>query len=122
MWSLDSVIRVTQVGTAAIEFRFDTVTSQSSILSNKSIIEYDGIYYWAGVDRFLMYNGIVQELPNSMNLQYFFGNLNYAQRQKVWATKYTKYGEIWWHFPALTSTECDQAIIYNVREQTWYAA
>lgn len=120
LWSLDSVLRVTNVGTTSIDFRFDTVTSQSSILSSKSVIEYDGIYYWAGVDRFLMYNGIVQELPNSLNLQYFFGNLNYAQRQKVWATKYTKYGEIWWFYPALDSTECDQAIIYNVRENTWY--
>ncbi len=125
LWSLDSVIRITQVGTTSIEFSFDTVTSQSSILSSKSIIEYDGIYYWAGVDRFLFYNGIVQELPNSMNLQYFFQNLNYAQRQKVWATKYTKYGEIWWFFPGKDANgnfvdECNFAVIYNVREGAWY--
>jgi len=53
LWSLDSVIRVTQVGTTEIEFKFDTVTSESSILSSRGVIEYDGNYYWAGVDRFL---------------------------------------------------------------------
>jgi hypothetical protein len=120
LWSLDSVIRVTQVGTDSIEFKFDTVTSESSLLSSAGIIEYDGNYYWAGVDRFLWYNGVVQELPNSMSLQYFFDNLNYSQRQKVWATKYTKYGEVWWHYPSGTNTECDKAIIYNVRENVWY--
>lgn len=119
-WSLDSVIRVTQVGTTEIEFSFDTITSESSVLSSRGIIEYDGIYYWAGVDRFLVYNGVVQELPNSMNLQYFFGRLNYSQRQKVWATKYTKYGEIWWHYPSGSNEECDSAIIYNIREKVWY--
>ena len=121
LWSLDSVIRVTNTGAGdATEFRFDTITSESSILSSRGVIEYDGLYYWAGVDRFLFYNGIVQEVPNDMNLQYFFDNVNYAQREKVWATKFTKYGEIWWHYPSGNNTECDSAIIYNVREKTWY--
>lgn len=120
LWSLDSLIRVTQVGQTDIEFSFDTVTSQSSILSNKSIVENDGIYYWAGIDRFLTYNGVVQELPNSMSLDYFFNNLNFSQRQKVWATKFSKKGEIWWFFPTGTNTECNHAVIYNLREQAWY--
>jgi hypothetical protein len=117
LWSLDSVIRITNVG---VEFSFDTVTDESSILSSNSIIEYDGIFYWIGVDRFLMYNGTVQELKNDMSINFFFENLNYAQRQKVWATKITRFGEIWWHFPKGTSTEANWALIYNVREQTWY--
>jgi|SRR5882724_27476 len=120
LWSLDSVIRVTQVGTAAIEFAFDTITSESSILSSQSVIEYDGVYYWAGVDRFLFYDGIVRELPNSMSLRFFFTNLNFAQRQKVWATKVAEFGEIWWHFPFGNSVECNHAIVYNIREKTWY--
>lgn len=120
LWSLDSLIRVTMVGTNDIEFRFDTVSSESSLLSSNSIIEYDGIYYWAGCDRFLAYNGVVQELPNSMSLQYFFNNLNYAQRQKVWVTKYTQYGELWWFYPSGDNIECDRAIIYNIREKIWY--
>lgn len=120
LWSLDSLIRVTNVGTGSTEFSFDTVTSESSMLSRHGVIEYDSQYYWAGVDRFLMYNGTVQELPNSMSLEFFFANLNYAQRQKVVATKITKWGEIWWFFPYGDSDEVNHAVIYNVREQTWY--
>jgi hypothetical protein len=57
-----------------------------------------------------------------MNQNYFFDNLNYAQRQKVYATKVSRYGEIWWFYPKGSATECTDAIIYNVREATWYDA
>ena len=118
-WSLDSVIRATFVGGAPV-FQFDTVSATSSILSSQGVIEYDGIYFWAGVDRFLMFNGVVREVPNTLNLNWFFDNLNFAQRQKVFAMAVPKYGEIWWCFPFGNATECTHAVIYNVREQTWY--
>jgi hypothetical protein len=118
-WSIDSVLRATYTGGSAV-FQFDTITSQSSILSSQSVIEYDGIYYWCGVDRFLMFNGVVREVPNNLNLNWFYDNLNYAQRQKVFAFKVPRWGEIWWCYPRGDATECSHAIIYNVRENTWY--
>lgn len=125
-WSLDSVIRVsyapTTVGASQIYWRYDIITSQSSILSSQSVIEYDGVYYWCGVDRFLLYNGVVKEIPNNMNQNYFFDNLNYAQRQKVYASKVPRFGEIWWFYPEGDATECTNAVIYNVRENCWYDA
>lgn len=124
LWSLDSVIRVTQAGTNDIEFRFDTVTSQSSILSSRSVIEYDGLYMWAGIDRFLFYNGTVQEIPNDFCQNFFYLNLDESKRQKVWATKVPQYGEVWWFFPSKQSPngECDMAVIYNKRLNVWYTA
>ena len=125
-WTLDSVVRVTyapqSVGTSTIYWRYDLITQQSSIMSSQCVIEYDGIFYWVGTDRFLMYNGVVQENPNTQNFNYFFDNLNYSQRQKVWVSKVPRWGEIWWFFPNGDSEECNDAIIYNVREKTWYDA
>lgn len=124
-WSLDSLIRVSYIGgqgTPAQYWRYDIISSQSSILSSQSAIEYDGIYYWCGVDRFLMYSGVVKEVPNAMNQNYFFDNLNYSQRQKVWVSKVPRFGEVWWFYPKGDATECTDAIIYNVRENTWYDA
>jgi hypothetical protein len=125
-WSTDSVIRVsynpTTVGASTFYWRYDIISSQSSILSSSCVIEYDGIFLWCGVDRFLMYNGVVQEIPNNMNFNYFFDNLNYSQRQKVWASKVPRWGEVWWFFPSGDSTECNDAIIFNVRDQVWYDA
>ncbi len=125
-WSLDSLIRVsyapTTVGASTIYWRYDIVSSQSSILSSSSVIEYDGLFFWCGVDRFLMYNGVVTEVQNNMNINHFFDNLNYSQRQKVWATKIPRWGEIWWFYPRGDATECTDAIIFNVREKIWYDA
>lgn len=127
-WTLDSLVRVSfnpttiTVGGTPQTFywRYDIISSQSSILSSQSVIEYDGIYYWCGVDRFLLYNGVVKEIKNEFNQNYFFDNLNYAQRQKVYATKVPRFGEIWWFFPSGSSTECNDCIIYNIREDCWY--
>jgi len=124
-WSLDSLVRVSYIGGAGTPpqyWRYDIISSQSSILSSQSAIEYDGVYYWCGVDRFLMYNGVVKEIPNNMNQNYFFDNLNYAQRQKVWVSKVPRFGEVWWFYPRGDATECTDAIVYNTRENTWYDA
>lgn len=118
-WSADSLIRGTYVGGTAV-FQFDTISAQSSILSSNSVIEYDGIFYWIGTDRFLTFNGVVREVENSLNLNFFFDNLNYAQRQKVFAMKVPRFGEIWWCFPFGDSIEPNHAVCYNVRENTWY--
>ncbi len=125
-WALDSVIRVayspSTVNGLNFYWTYDLLTSQTSIMSSSCVIEYDGLFYWMGVDRFLMYNGVVQELPNNANQNWIFDNINYQQRQKVWVTKVPRYGEIWWFYPRGNATECTDAIIYNVREQTWYDA
>jgi hypothetical protein len=124
-WSLDSLVRVSYIGGAGTPpqyWRYDIISSQSSIMSSQSVIEYDGVYYWCGVDRFLLYNGVVKEIPNDFNQNYFFDNLNYSQRQKVWVSKVPRYGEIWWFYPRGDATECTDAIIYNVRENVWYDA
>jgi len=120
LWSLDSVIRMDYSGGQSL-FRFSHLSAQTSVLSQNSILEYDGIYYWVGIDRFLFCDGgTVRELPNQMNINWFFDNMNYAQRQKVWAMKVPRFGEIWWFFPFGNAEECTHAVIYNVREQTWY--
>jgi len=118
-WSLDSVVRATFNG-GSTDFDFDTITAESSILSSRCVVEMDGLFYWIGTDRFLFYNGIVKELPNALNSDDFFSNVNLNYRQKVWGTKVPRWGEIWWFYPRGTATEANHAIIYNVPLQTWY--
>lgn len=118
-WAYDAVLRANFVGGSAV-FEFDVLATDTSILSADSVVDYDGVFYWAGVDRFLMFNGVVREVPNTLNLNWFFDNLNPAQRSKVFAFKVTRFGEIWWCYPRGSAEECTHAIVYNVRENTWY--
>lgn len=118
-FSIDSVIRAQFVGAPAT-FAFDTISTESSVLSAQGFVDYDGIIYWLGVDRILSYSGVVREVPNTVNQDWFFRNLNFAHRQKVFAVKVPRFGEIWWCFPKGDATECNHALIFNVREQSWY--
>lgn len=118
-WSLDALVRG-QFSGGTVAFLFDELATDLSVMSSRSIIEYDGVFYWWNVDRCLMFNGVVREVPNQMNVNFFLDGLNFAQRQKIFAYKVPRFGEIWWCYPRGTATECSHAIILNVRENTWY--
>lgn len=118
-WSLAELIRVSFIGGTAI-WRYDILTDQSSIMGKQAVVEYDGVYYWPGIDRFLLFNGVMKELPNALNQDFFFDNINFAHRNKCWGMRVSRWGEIWWFFPKYPATECNWAVIYNVRENTWY--
>lgn len=116
-WSLDSLIRVSWTGQA---FRYDVVSADVTIMSSKTPVEVDGVYYWIGTDRFYVYNGVVQELPNDKSINYFFDGLTYEFRQKIWGLPVKRWGEIWWFYPRDGASECNDVLIYNYREKLWY--
>ena len=118
-WSLSEVITATFVGGGPI-FAFNTLSTSTSILSSDCVIEYDGLYFWAGVDRFMVFNGTVVEIPNSQNQDWFFDNMNWTFAAKSFAFKVPRYGEIWFCAPLFGNTEPSHAVIYNVRENYWY--
>lgn len=118
-WSLSEVINATFVGGAPI-FAFNTVSPSSSILSSDAVIEYDGLYFWPGVDRFLVYNGSVVEVKNEQNQDWFFDNMNWPYAAKSFAFKVPRYGEIWFCAPLYGNTEPSHAAIFNVRDNVWY--
>lgn len=118
-WSLSEVITAQFVGSPAI-FAFNTVSPSSSILAGATVIEYDGLYCWAGIDRFLMYNGTVVEIPNKYNQDWFFDNMNWAAAGKSFAFKVPRYGEIWFCAPLFGNEEPSHAAIWNIRENCWY--
>ncbi len=118
-WSLSSLSRLAFVGGAPV-FSSDVISDQTTILSSSSPIEYDGQFYWVGTDRFYMFNGVVRELKNMMNLDFFFDNLNRTYAQKVYSFKIPRRGEIWFCFPKGDSTFCNHAVIFNVRNNSWY--
>lgn len=131
-WTLSSVVRCINTPDTGgnLQFQIDVMSKSSSILSTRCVVEYDGLFFWPGTNRFFQYNGIVQELANTMNLNYFYNNLDMSRRQQVVGVKNTQYGEIWWFYPErmnapnrdpnIPEGENSRAIIYNIRENAWY--
>lgn len=118
-WSLSEVISATFIGGTNV-WAFNTVSPSSSILSTDCVIEYDGLFFWAGIDRFMVYNGTVVEIPNQQNQDWFFDNINWEYAAKCAAFKIPRYGEIWWVAPLFGATEPSHAVIYNLRENVFY--
>lgn len=122
LWSLDSLVTGQFVGSPTW-FQFTSITTNGSILSSNGVIEHNGIYYWATTNGFSMFNGVMRDVPNDYNKQWFLDNLNIAQRQKVFAFKVPRWNEIWWCFPYGDATECTHAVILNMSDPAspfWY--
>jgi hypothetical protein len=130
-WTLSSVVRCINTSTTGdtLTFAIDPLDKSSSILSSRCVVEWNGDFYWPGTDRFFKYTGVVRELENTLNLNYFFNNLDMNYRQQVFGVKNIRYGEIWWFYPEILGTpgrpnvpvgQNTRALIYNVRENSWY--
>lgn len=121
-WTMNSLVRVMNVGVDQVTFKADVISKNVSILSRLSVVEYDGLFFWPGTDRFFVYNGTVQEVTNTLNLNYFFDHVDMSRRQQVVGVRNQKYGEIWWFYPDKRDNKPynTRAIIYNKRENTWY--
>ena len=118
-WTLSEVVTAVFSGSPTW-FSFNTISPSSSILSQASVIEYDSLYFWMGVGRALVFNGTVEEIPNTQNQDWFFNNLTPGFEGQTFALKFPRYGEIWWCAPMFGNTFPSHAIIFNLRENSWY--
>lgn len=118
IWSLNELYRTFFIGGAPV-FEFDYI-GDTELLSTSAVVEYNGRYYWPDLNGFKSFAGSIEDMPNDMNTNFFYDNVNIAQRQKVWGFKNPRWNEIWWLWPFGMNDECSHVIIYNVAENTWY--
>jgi len=131
-WTLGSVVLISNTTGSNnqiiddpddLSFSKKILSRDSSILSSNSVVEYDGIFYWPGTQRFFVFNGVVLPLENNLNRQTFFDTIDMSKRQKVFGVKNVSRDEIWWFYPEKGKTDnvgCTRAVIYNVVDNTWY--
>jgi len=126
-WTANSVIYLTNVadGDQVVDFQKEVLTTNSSLMSSRSIVQYDSLFFWLGTDRIFNYNGIVDSVPNTINLEYFFDNVDLNKRQKIFGYKIARYGEVRWAYPEIAYADnpdigCTRELVYNVRENSWY--
>ena len=131
-WTLGSVVLITNTTGSNnqviddpddLSFSKKVLSRDSSILSSNSVVEYDGIFYWPGTQRFFVFNGVVLPLENNLNRQTFFDTIDMSKRQRVFGVKNVSRDEIWWFYPEKgkdANVGCTRAVIYNVVDNTWY--
>lgn len=129
-WTQNAVIYLTNIADGSnpnspIEFQREEITTNSSVMSPKSIVQYDSLFFWLGTDRAFVYNGIVEAIKNDVNFEWFLENVDLNKREKIFGYKIARYGEIRWAYPEKryrnrADVGCTRELVYNVRENSWY--
>jgi len=129
-WTENSVIYLTNVADPAnadqpVDFQREEITTNSSLMSSRAVVQYDSLFFWLGTDRVFVYNGIVDSVKNDVNFEYFLENVDLNKRQKIYGYKIARYGEVRWAYPEKAyrndpTIGCTRELVYNVRENSWY--
>lgn len=120
IWSEIGLITVTQGGTDNLSYLPFYVSESCTCISPASIVSYDPYYLWVGNNTFWQYTGVVTEIPNTTNKEFFFKNLNSQYQARVFSFLELQYNEWWICFPKGNATECNHAIVYNMQDKFWY--
>ena len=99
-------------------YSFQRVGDGCGAISTHSCVAADQFAAWVGRNSFYIYDGSVRVLKSTVG-DYFFSNLNTAQRSKISGVLNSEYSEIWWFYPSSNSLENDSYIIFNYRDDHW---
>ena len=117
-----SVMRLT--GNATVPLSITPVTKSYGCQTTNAVIEFNGQHFVVGSQDIYLFGGhpgSIQSISDGRVRRYFFDNLNPLNNQNMFCLLYQQRDEIWICFPTLSSSigECDQALIYNYRANTW---
>jgi len=99
-------------------YSFQRVGDGCGAISANSCVAADQFAAWVGLNSFHIYDGSVRVLSSTVG-DYFFSNLNTAQRSKIAGVLNSEYSEIWWFYPSSNSEENDRYVTWNYRDNHW---
>jgi len=99
-------------------YSFRQVGDHCGLIAPNAVAIVDGRALWMGNGKFYKYDGAVAPIRCDV-ADFLFSNLNRAQLAKIHAKPYTQFGEIWFFYPSLASSEIDSYVIYNYIEDHW---
>ena len=118
VWTNSALYALTFVGTPFIYSNQQVGQNISIAAPNAAAVVGGTTVYWMGLDKFYMYNGVVNTLPCEVR-NYVFNNLNAQQTEQVFAFTVERFTEVWWLYPSNASTICDSYVCYNYVDSVW---
>ena len=117
VWTNTALHAVSYTG-APFFFGTKLLSSNTSIMGPKAMLEMDEIVYWMGSQNFYLYDGTTKVIPCSLRDDVFL-NLNRAENYKVFAASNRGESEVTWFYPT-SGTEISNYVTYNYAQQIWY--
>jgi hypothetical protein len=117
VYSQDSISMLT-IGSTT---RVTPYSKSNGILSTDCVCEFDGNHFVVDRNDIYVHNGSgsIQSLADFRIKKYFFSSLNKSALDKVYVVKNLFNKEIWVCYPTGASTVCNEALIYQYKNNTW---
>lgn len=117
IYSEDS-INILSIGTIS---RVTPYSKSYGILGTDCVCEFDGNHFVVDRNDIYIHNGSgnIESIADFRVKKYFFSNLNKSYINKVHVVRNPFYKEIWINYPKGSSTVCNEALIFNYKNNTW---
>jgi len=117
VYSSDSISLLTIGAQTRVSF----YSKSYGILNTDCVTEFDGSHFVVDRNDIYIHNGSgsIESIADWRIKKYFFNELNRNALDKVHITKHAFNKEIWINFPEDSSTVCNEALIYNYKNNTW---
>lgn len=119
IWSDTSLYLMQYTGSV---FVYDTrhVSDACGLLSPSGFFVLLGTAYWISKAGFLMYQGGLQPIPRSEEIQDFvLDNLNFERVRKIWCGYVPVKNEIWWGYATAGSDEPNRYVAVSLIDYSW---
>lgn len=117
LWTTVDLWAMTYIG-GSLVYSFRQAGNSCGIVGPKAAIVVDDLAFWMGYGSFHMYDGTVKTIPCEVS-DYVFGDFSQANSYKAWAISNPRYGEVTWHYPSASASECDRYVTLNRQEDYW---
>ena len=99
-------------------YSFQRVGDGCGTVSANGCVAADQFAVWPGLNSFHIYDGSVKVLKSSVG-DFFYNNINKAQRSKIAGVLNSEFNEVWWFYPSVNSIENDSYVVWNYRDNHW---
>jgi hypothetical protein len=95
------------------------------LIAQSARVVANGVVYWMGSNNFYMWRGgNVEVIPSNSSpectaLKYVFEDLNFGQKEKIFAWYNPKFREVWWEYNSSNSSDPDRVIRVNIDTFSW---
>ena len=124
MYTTNSIHVMQLTGNPDAPVTFSPVTDSYGALTTDAVIEYDGKHFVIGSSDIYVFPGHpanIQSVSDNRIREYFYETLSPLHEEKLFTLLNFAQDEIWICYPTINSVsgECDEALIWNYRDNTW---
>ena len=115
----NGIHKIAYTGDPDIPFVLIKITDKIGAISNWSIVQVEGIVYFAAYDGFYMFNG-AQPIKISDKIQTSFNGFNKDRLDRIYGIHFKDLNQIWWAVATGTNTYNDKIFAYDYANKAWW--